>query len=158
MKKSLALASAFTVALVLMGCGSSSNTTTNTEPAPVPVQSDASNGEPDYEAINKGTAEMTEIGNELGLVSTLAAEACLQQDQTKIAQLGDQVTKLLMRAEAVPDGGLPNMVIARTKAQLALRKASEGLTTCDPVTWMAVVTDMKATGQALAEVSREFEN
>ena len=149
MRKFIALAAVSIGSLVLVGCGSTSGKTVESEPA---------SGGLDHEVIIEGTAEMTEIGNELGMISTLAAEACLQQNQTKIDSLSEQVTELLSRAESVPDGGSMNMVVARTSAQVALRKASEGLETCDPMTWMAVTTEMTATGTALAEVSREVGN
>jgi len=111
----------------------------------------------DADEIMVGLGEMTEISAGMGRVSTLAAEACLQEDQSKLDDLKRQASELLSRAEAVPDGGSNNMVIARTAAQRGLRLATEGLQTCDPATWMEVVGQMENAAVAIGDVGIEAE-
>ena len=107
----------------------------------------------DYSAIEAGTSELTTMAHNLGMIGTLAAEACLQRDSIKLSKLEARAADLLDRAKFVPDGGSVNMVNARTSAQAALMKAQEGLQTCDPGTWMEMTTSLQTAGVALAAVS-----
>lgn len=155
--KLLGLAVFALTAVVLAGCSSTSSAPVGMETGSASVPSKEPNGGLDLEAIQEASIEMSEIADGMGMVGTLSAEACLQEDQAKLDALDQQVTELLNRAEAVPDGGSANMVVARTAAQRALRKATEGLQTCDPATWMDVVADMEASASALNSVALETE-
>jgi hypothetical protein len=159
---SLQLAALATCVVGLAGCGAPSSAPVN-EQVESPssdstsVESTAADDMLDAEEILVGLEEMTAISEGMGRVATLAAEACLQEDQAKLDGLNQQTSELLSRAEAVPDGGSNYMVIARTAAQRGLRLATEGLQTCDPATWMEVVDQMDNAALALGDVGLEAE-
>jgi len=146
----------------LAGCGTPSSAPSDEQvespsSGSTSVESTAADDTLDTDEIMVGLEEMTEISEGMGRVSTLAAEACLQEDQSKLDDLKRQASELLSRAEAVPDGGSNNMVIARTAAQRGLRLATEGLQTCDPATWMEVVGQMENAAVAIGDVGIEAE-